>query len=142
MAAWIKGNVFDGDTKGAITTATVSVGAIAWSTALGGYCLGQVPPGTHVVTATANGYRTLSDTGVAIGDGQVVTKDFALMPTNRRGDVNGDAQVDLADAILALKVASEQAVNSQVYRDADVDGDGKIGLQEAIYILQKAAGLR
>jgi hypothetical protein len=41
-----------------------------------------------------------------------------------------------------LNVASEQAVNSQIYRDADVNGDGKIGMAEAIYILQKAAGLR
>lgn len=141
MAAWIKGNVFDGDTKGAITTATVSVGAIALSTALGGYYLGQVPPGTHVVTATANGYRMLSDTGVEIGDGQVVTKDFALMPTNRRGDVNGDAQVDLADAILALKIAGNMVPDAWDVK-ADVNGDAKIGLQEAIYILQEVAGLR
>ena len=58
------------------------------------------------------------------------------------GDINNDQVVNLADAILAIKVVAGQVVNSQVYRDADVNGDGKIGMAEAIYILQKAAGLR
>ena len=41
-----------------------------------------------------------------------------------------------------MNVASEQAVSSQIYRDADVNGDGKIGMAEAIYILQKVGGMR
>jgi hypothetical protein len=58
------------------------------------------------------------------------------------GDINNDHVVNLADAILAIKVVAGQAVSSQVYRDADVNGDGKIGMAEAIYIMQKVAGLR
>lgn len=57
------------------------------------------------------------------------------------GDLNHLNGVDLADAVLALKVIC--GLNpSGVFLDADVNGDGKIGLAEVIYILQKVAGLR
>ncbi|MDA3832705.1 MAG: hypothetical protein PF495_04850, partial [Spirochaetales bacterium] len=57
------------------------------------------------------------------------------------GDLNGDTKVNLADAILALKVVAglnPTGINSS----ADVNGDGKIGLAEVIYILQHVVGLR
>jgi len=57
------------------------------------------------------------------------------------GDVNGIGGVDLADAILALKVVA--GLNPQnVFSSADVNSDNRIGLEEVIYILQKVAGLR
>lgn len=56
------------------------------------------------------------------------------------GDVNGDSSVNLADAILALKVAA--GMNPSVSLSADVNSDSKIGLTEVVYILQKIAGLR
>jgi hypothetical protein len=56
------------------------------------------------------------------------------------GDPNHLDGVDLADAILALKVV--YGLKPSVFLDADVNSDNKIGLQEAIYILQKVAGLR
>ncbi len=64
----------------------------------------------------------------------------------KKGDVNGDGDVDLTDAILALQVVS--GINPAGVRSdyassgADVNGDGKIGIEEVIYILQKLSGLR
>ncbi len=47
-------------------------------------------------------------------------------------------KIDMADAILALKVIA--GLNVSVSRD--INGDGKTGLEEVIYILQKVAGIR
>jgi hypothetical protein len=57
------------------------------------------------------------------------------------GDVNNGSNVDLADAILALKVIAG-ILPQQIYVEADVNNDQKIGLPEALYALQRAAGLR
>jgi hypothetical protein len=143
VAAWIKGNVFNANTKEAVTNAVVSVSGINLNTALGGYYLGQVPPGTHTITASANGFKVGSHAGVEIGDGQVVNKDFALMATNRVGDVNGDSKVDLADAIIVLRVMTDVAVDGMnVSTGADVNGDQRIDMSELVYILQTIAALR
>jgi hypothetical protein len=58
------------------------------------------------------------------------------------GDVNGDGLVDLADAIVVLKVMAQIDQGDAVHVTGDVNGDGKIGLAEASYAFQKAAGLR
>jgi hypothetical protein len=141
VAAWIKGNVFNANSKEAITNAVVSVSGISLNTALGGYYLGQVPPGTHTISASAAGFRAQSHAGVGIGDGQVVTKDFALMAA-RPGDLNGDNAVDMADCILAIRIMNGATEGTADVMAADANGDGKIGMQDVLYILQKAAGLR
>jgi len=53
-----------------------------------------------------------------------------------RGDINGDQIVDLADAILALRIIVKDEMSSIVYKEADVDADGRLGLADAIYVLQ------
>jgi len=58
-----------------------------------------------------------------------------------RGDVDQDRDIDMADAVLALQVASGQTL-AGIQAVADVDGDGQIGTSEAIYVLQLLAGLR
>ena len=57
-----------------------------------------------------------------------------------KGDCNGDGNVDLADAILALQVLAGIRPSSTVYKEGDVNGDGRIGMAEAIYVLQGLAG--
>jgi hypothetical protein len=57
------------------------------------------------------------------------------------GDVNGDGVVNLADAIVALKMMVRITAGA-VHANADISGDNKIGLQEVIYILQKISMLR
>lgn len=55
------------------------------------------------------------------------------------GDVDHSKNLDLRDALLALKVSAGMN-ESGVYADADVNGDMKIGLAEAIYVLGAIAG--
>lgn len=58
-----------------------------------------------------------------------------------KGDINGDGNVDLTDAVLALQalVGIDTPV---VYRGADVNDDDRIGLAEVSYVLQDVSGLR
>ena len=50
------------------------------------------------------------------------------------GDVNNDISVDLADAVLLLKVLFGMDTGAElVEAGADVNGDGRIGLEDAIY---------
>lgn len=50
-----------------------------------------------------------------------------------KGDLNGNAMLDLGDAVLALKIVSGAAVSAHL--EADVDGDKRIGIEEAVYIM-------
>ncbi|MDM8537223.1 chitobiase/beta-hexosaminidase C-terminal domain-containing protein [Desulfobacterales bacterium HSG17] len=64
----------------------------------------------------------------------------------QKGDLNGDNNVDLTDAVIGLKVTAGADTTDQIresYSDsgADVNENGIIGLEEVIYILQKTAGM-
>jgi len=57
-----------------------------------------------------------------------------------KGDLNGDNNVNLSDAILGLQVCiglNPEGINLK----GDVNSDGKIGLEEVIYILRKISGI-
>lgn len=63
-----------------------------------------------------------------------------------KGDMNGDLSVNLADAILALKITAGADSSGMIVPDypnsgADANGDSRIGMEDAVYILQKVAGL-
>ncbi len=80
-------------------------------------------------------------------DGLIGTASIAVQVSNQlppgtlAGDIDGNGFVDLADAIVVLRILNNISV-SYVNQNADVNGDGKIGIEELIYILQKVAGLR
>lgn len=63
-----------------------------------------------------------------------------------KGALNGDGEVNLADAILSLQVLSGNSPagirSDYVSSGADVNGDNKIGLEEILFILQKVSSLR
>ncbi|MCP4352407.1 MAG: PKD domain-containing protein [Desulfobacterales bacterium] len=56
------------------------------------------------------------------------------------GDIDGDGNIDMKDAILALKTPTMSGEQSN--SEQDVNGDGKIGMEEVVYILQTVSGLR
>lgn len=58
------------------------------------------------------------------------------------GDVNGDGLVNLADAIVVLKIIAQTGQGEIVHTTGDVDGDGKAGVEDLIYILQKVSDAR
>jgi hypothetical protein len=59
-----------------------------------------------------------------------------------KGDMDDSLTVDLADAILAMKIISGVILSGTVNQQADVNGDQKIGMDDVLYILQKVAGMR
>ena len=63
------------------------------------------------------------------------------------GDVSGDNQVDLADAIIGCQAMAGVDVSKVIrenYRtsEVDVDGNNKLGIAEVIYVMQKVSELR
>ena len=74
--------------------------------------------------------------------GKVVYEPFAMIPFNPfRGDVDGNGEIEMRDAILAFQVVCNFP-NLNIEKKSDVNGDGKIGLEEVIYIMQEVSGLR
>ncbi len=117
------------------------------TSASGRFLVPNVAPGDVVgIEVMKSGYVFdpvyLNGFGGAITEKMILAKESAVL----KGDLNGDSVVDLADAILALKVMagvpSEWIRPDYVTSGADVNGNGKIGLAEAVYILQKIASLR
>ncbi len=66
---------------------------------------------------------------------------MAMILTGIGGDLNGDSSVDLADAILGLRLLSG-APGEDVRLNSAVTEDLRIGLGAVLYILQSTAGLR
>ena len=59
----------------------------------------------------------------------------------RTGDFDCDNDVDLTDAVIALKLLTLSETPAS-FCFSDIDGDGQVGLQEIIYVLQNVADLR
>jgi hypothetical protein len=63
------------------------------------------------------------------------------------GDVSGDNQIDLADAIIGCQAAAGGDVSKVVRPNystsgVDVNGDNKLGIAEVIYVMQKVSESR
>ena len=59
------------------------------------------------------------------------------------GDINGDGEVALGDAVVTMQVSSGLDSMAEIAISAtDVNEDGKIGIAEAIYVLQEISGKR
>jgi len=58
------------------------------------------------------------------------------------GDLNSDGAIDLADAILAMRLMAGMPTDADINPLGMIDDKGKITIKEVIYILQKAAVIR
>jgi len=54
-----------------------------------------------------------------------------------KGDINGNNLLDLSDAIIGLRLASDLDVNTNVFLDADINKDGLLGIHESIFVLRR-----
>ncbi len=122
-------------------------------------CSGKNPADT----CTADVVFTPSDTGsksatltVAFNTPGKDALEIPLTGTGLKpGDMDGDGQPTLADAIRVLKILTESSESGTLpgdeplmmlpellfydYSDADVNGDGKLGIENAVYILNAVA---
>ena len=59
-----------------------------------------------------------------------------------KGDPDGDGEITVADALIALRVAAKLAEETpEMIEICDVDGDGEITVADALLILRVAAGV-
>jgi len=97
--------------------------------------------GYHVADVTVDGQSKgmiTSYTFTKIVENHTIEVKFE---TNLPGDIDGNKKVELADAVLGLKILAgiQSAANIQI--GADVNADGKISIAEVIYVLRKVVGL-
>jgi hypothetical protein len=140
---WIEGMIYDAQTKAGVPNAQMNAPGLTLSATDTGYYLGLGTGGVYDITIAASGYASKTYNDVVVPEGGLVWHEFTLnaLSPEAFGNVDGDQDVDLADAVLALQVVA--GLNpAGVQSNADVNGDGKIGMQEVAYILQKVAGLR
>lgn len=119
VAAWVYGNVFDYLTGLPISNAQVTLAATTFNTDAGGYYLGQVLPGSYTISASATGYNSQSDPDVALTEGSLTLKDYALTSVSY-SDTDGDGLPD------------DLEINCTDPLDADTDDDGLAdGMEDA-----------
>ncbi|MCP4346012.1 MAG: hypothetical protein GY795_10865 [Desulfobacterales bacterium] len=58
------------------------------------------------------------------------------------GDINGNNEVDINDAIIGLKISTNSLYSQYISLNADVNGDNNIGIEEVVYVLQVISELR
>ncbi len=91
------------------------------------FIAGTVPGITYYTRAYAT-----NSVGVSYGD------DLAFKTPAMPGDVNGDGTVDLADALLTLKIIADLDTDeAMIHVDADVNGDKSVGMKEVLFILRE-----
>jgi hypothetical protein len=98
------------------------------------------------LTALKRRLFTVIDYQESTCPGLKYTSFFTLQsdPVAFKGDVDGNLSIDLADAILALRIVAGSALPNPGVATAtsDVNNDRRIGIEEVIYILQKVANSR
>ncbi|MCP4107298.1 MAG: hypothetical protein GY749_17440 [Desulfobacteraceae bacterium] len=89
-------------------------------------------------------YTVTVTTGAEDISGNPLQRDYEFIFTTAgiTGDINGDNNVTLADAVLVLQLVAGAEPLSKVRKEADLDGDGRVGLEEVVYILGKVINLR
>lgn len=110
-------------------------------------------PGAALLDVTIDGASVLADIVPAGPDtgmpaGYVLTGVngnrtlVAVFTTGPAGDVDGDGEVRLQDAIKVLRLVSGASDAEAVSPAGDANGDGVVGLADGLYILQLLVGQR
>lgn len=125
---------------GASISAVVDGQTVTVKTAQDGTFVLAAGQGTVSLNGQDPRYSASSVSSLSVKAGEVVVYNLAMTP-GMKGDLNGDRDITIADAIMALQVLARISI-SVPNQGADVNGDGRIGIAEVIYILQTVAGLR
>jgi hypothetical protein len=90
--------------------------------------------------------RKIDDSGVVdTGNGSAPLVDMGMdeySQNSKKGDIDCNGQIEISDAILALKMCSAIHPASTINTGPDVNEDTKIGIEEVIYILHTVSTLR
>ncbi|QTA88270.1 FG-GAP repeat-containing protein, cohesin domain-containing [Desulfonema magnum] len=101
---------------------------------------GDILEFTYETDSDASGTVSLAFTEAILANSEADSLRTVGQPPGL-GNVDRDKDVDLSDAILALKALAGM-IGDTLYTSADVNDDQKIGLEEAVYIFQVVAGMR
>ncbi|MDM8525377.1 C13 family peptidase [Desulfococcaceae bacterium HSG8] len=149
VTARVGGYIYDPRSQRPISDAIVRIRSTIWNIILelrtdsGGYYFGELfPDDTNPVAeaeieVSAEGYGSAGDTVNLIYD-ELVTKGFELNPecdNILKGDISGDCDLDLTDAVLVLQVLAGKP-SPVINKDAAMNEGAEIGMAEAVYILQ------
>ncbi len=100
------------------------------------------------IATVLNGVVTAKGVGDAIitvttADGShSASCSISVTSLSSKGDVNGDGEIDIADALLVMKHdAGLTAIDNAFKQAADVNNDGEIDIADAILIMKYDAGL-
>jgi outer membrane protein assembly factor BamB len=104
----------------------------------------------HALTVTNNSFSSQVTLNYGLNTIEVTATDGAgnLMTVTRTiyyghmGDIDGDGNLTMIDAIMAIQVLSRVQPPMATYWQADVNGDNRLGMEEAIYILQMLSEMR
>ena len=87
---------------------------------------------------SGGGLQTWNSTSSPSDDGST----FRIVREIISGDVNGDGEVDLSDAIMVTYYSLHEVPSNFNEAAADVNGDGEIDLSDAIIIVYKSLGAK
>ncbi len=139
----VEGFVFDLTTEAPVPQADLVYGDVpVQADAQGGYAKVIAYQAGFAVPFTADGYLDGGFTVDGIAEGTVVQRDFGLTPDAALGpgNIDGIGSVDLADAILALKIAAGMDLDGvTVSLSGDVNDNDRIGVEEAVFVLREVA---
>ncbi|MCU7937593.1 MAG: discoidin domain-containing protein [Candidatus Thiodiazotropha sp. (ex Dulcina madagascariensis)] len=126
LLATINGTVKDtsGSALGWVQVATDSGNYSALTTAAGDFQLADIAPGNYVITASANGYVSASQS-ITVIDGQTAALDFVLSPVVIPATITGQVM----DANLAPALAASISTGNGLYTTL-TDADGNFTLSD------------
>ncbi|KPA12153.1 conserved hypothetical protein, secreted [Candidatus Magnetomorum sp. HK-1] len=98
----------------------------------------NVPSGTYKLAVSLPDYQIIEQTEPFNLDSSLQLPPIVIYGNeNLKGDINGNACLDLADALIGLRLAANLNVNQAVFLEADINNDNAIGIHESIFVLRK-----
>ena len=85
-------------------------------------------------------YNLTYENTTAVSDHYPIYADFWSTPQLKTGDINGNGQLTLVDAIYLAKHVGGFIGYETIYADGDINGDGKLTLVDAIYLAKHVGG--